>query len=74
LLQHPDEIAFFNAAHVIVGCSTESADRVYFSSENAIKHLGDHHYMAFFDVDGKKIGEVQVEDCDDGEYRVRVDF
>ena len=74
MLHRPEDVPLFQAAHLIVGCSTESANKVYFTAEKAIDNLGDHDYMAFFDVNGDKIGEVQVQHWMDQEYRVATNY
>lgn len=74
MLKRPEDVALFQEAHLLVGCSTESAQKVYFKAEEAIEKLGDHDYMAFFDSNGDKIGEVQIKHWMDQEYRVATNY
>lgn len=61
MLQRPEDVELFQKAHLFVGCSTESAQKVYFKAEDAIEYLCNHSYISFFDTEGNKIGEVQVQ-------------
>lgn len=74
MLEHPEDVDLFQKAHVIVGCDTENAQKVYFNAESAIENIGNHEYVAFFDAQGEKIGEVQVQHWLDHEYRVETKF
>lgn len=74
MLERPENVKLFTKAKVIVGCSSENADKVYFNADDAIENIGQHEYMTFFDANGNKIDEVKVEHWKDDEYRVSLKF
>jgi hypothetical protein len=74
MLERPENVKLFESARVIVGCSSENADKVYFNADDAIENIGQHEYVAFFNGSGDKIGEVKVEHWQDDEYRVALEY
>ena len=74
MLKHAEDVELFQKAKYFVGCSSEDADRIYFKAEDAIENLGDHEYVAGFDANGTKLGEVKIEHWQDSQYRVRTDY
>lgn len=70
----PSEFIERTKAHVIVGCTSESASKVYFNANDAIKEAEQHQYLAFFDAAGDKMSEVKVMYADDGSTLLADEF
>jgi sensor histidine kinase regulating citrate/malate metabolism len=63
----PEDYPLMSTAHVIVGCDSEIAQKLYFSKEAALLGVSAHFYIAFFDQSGEKIGEVRIDDVENGQ-------
>jgi hypothetical protein len=63
----PEDYPLMSTAHVIAGCDTETAQKLYFAKEAALAGVAAHSYMAFFDQSGEKIGEVRIDDVENGQ-------
>lgn len=66
MLHKPHSYEPLLKAHVIVGCSTETALKVFFNKNDFLKEAVDFAYVGFFDENGVKFNEVQVVDWQEG--------